>query len=78
MDFIVFKATKWERFASEFFPYHLPFINKRTRVKIKWYFKYKWCKRASKCLVKLLSTAECTPIGKFKINEDEWFWDVIQ
>jgi hypothetical protein len=32
MDFIVFKATKWEKFASEFFPYHLPFIGKRGQM----------------------------------------------
>lgn len=77
---IVYKANSFEKFASRFFPYHIPFISKRTRIKIKNYFKYRFKKRLMKDLVEQLKTCYISkvPLEITKIHWEDWEWEVIR
>ena len=74
---IVYKATKLETFLSRFLPYYIPFINKRRRVKIKWYFKYRYRRRLSNALVKMLKSLPPPKFEKIDYNDFNWEWEVI-
>ncbi len=77
VDYIIFKTTKFEKLLARLLPYHLPFINKRTRVKIRSYYRYAGGRKASKCLCKLLSKSQVnTNFTKPVFVEDEWVWEV--
>lgn len=64
LGIIVYKATKTELFLSKYLPYLIPFISKRKRIKIKWYFKYRYRQRVANAFIKALK-----PIQNYeKIN----------
>jgi len=78
---IVYRATKLETFLSKFLPYHLPFINKRKRVKIRRYFRYAYQRRLTKDITNALKENyvknQFEPIQLGKWNEEDYSWEVI-
>lgn len=77
----VYKATKLESFLSKFLPYHLPFINKRKRVRIRNYFRYAYQRRLMKdmtnTLKELYAESSFRPINWTNIwNEEDYTWEV--
>lgn len=78
---IVYRATKLETFLSKFLPYHLPFINKRKRVKIRRYFRYAYQRRLMKYMTNALkenyAKNQFEPIQLGKWNEEDYSWEVI-
>lgn len=79
---IVYKTYKWELWLSKVLPYWLPFISKRKRVQIKWYWKYRGGRRACAALTNALKNVQCQePKDWNKIAkdiEDFYFeWEVI-
>lgn len=76
---IVYKANRFEIFASKFFPYHIPFISKRKRVKIKNFFKYRYKARLMNELVSQLRKAYINNIPNIvETDWTDWEWEVIQ
>ena len=76
---IVYKANRFELFASKFFPYHIPFISKRKRVKIKNFFKYRYKVRLMNDLVSQLRKAYINNIPNIvETDWTDWEWEVIQ
>lgn len=81
IDIIVYRATKLERFLSKFLPYHLPFISKRKRVKIRWYFRYAYRRRLMVDLTERLKENYASPTVTVKdlqqpITEEDYSWEV--
>lgn len=75
---IVYRATRFEIFASKFFPYHIPFISKRSRVKIKNFFKYRYKARLMNDLVSQLKKAYINNIPNIvETDWTDWEWEVI-
>lgn len=75
---IVYMATRFEIFASKFFPYHIPFISKRSRVKIKNFFKYRYKARLMNDLVSQLRKACINNIPNIvETDWTDWEWEVI-
>ena len=75
---IVYRANKFEIFASKFFPYHIPFISKRSRVKIKNFFKYRYKARLMNDLVSQLRKAYINNIpNTVETDWTDWEWEVI-
>lgn len=79
---IVYRATKLETFLSKFLPYHLPFINKRKRLKIRNYFRYAYQRRLMKdmtnALKEIYDESSFKPIDWTDIwNEEDYSWEVI-
>lgn len=78
----VFKTYKWELWLSKVLPYWLPFIGKRRRVRIKWYWKYKGGRRACTALTKALMNIQYkepqnwNKISK-EIENSTFEWEVI-
>lgn len=77
---IAYHANRWEVFAAKFFPYRIPFLTKRQRVRIRSYFRNRWRKRLGKMLVSLMG---CT-YADFHPNElnlkwsiEDYEWEVI-
>lgn len=74
---IVYRASPFEIFASKFFPYHIPFISKRKRVKIKNYFKYRYKARLHKDIVSQLRKAYINNIPNIvETDLTDWEWEV--
>ena len=77
---IIFKATPLEEWAWKTVPYcpWLP-ISKRTRVKIRRYFRYGWSRRANKALVDSLKGSIVSNSRPFdyQISEDDYTWDIV-
>jgi len=81
----VYKANKWETFLSRLLPYHLPFINKRKRVRIRNHFRYAYQRRLMKDMTNALKEVYVNdpfePIHRFnklgKWNEEDYSWEVI-
>ena len=78
---IVYRATKLETFLSKFLPYHLPFINKRKRVRIRNYFRYAYQRRLMKdmtnALKELYTESSFRSIDWTNIwNEEDYTWEV--
>ncbi len=81
----VYKATKLETFLSRFLPYHLPFINKRKRVRIRNHFRYAYQRRLMKDMTNTLKEIYVkdsfdpihwlNELGKW--NEEDYSWEVI-
>ena len=78
IDFIVYKATKWELFLSKHLPYWLPFISKRKRVRIKWYYKYQFKRRAAEALTKALMNLPPPKWDTYKIEPLEYEWEIVR
>ena len=78
IDIVVYKATKLEMFLSKHLPYWIPFISKRKRIKIKWYYKYRYKQRFCKTMVKTLSSLS-SPNWDKEIDPIDWNleWKVI-
>lgn len=78
---IVYRATKFETFLSRFLPYHLPFISKRKRVRIRNYFRYAYKRRLMKdmtnALKEIYAENQFKPIQLGKWNEEDYSWEVI-
>ena len=78
---IVYRATKFETFLSRFLPYHLPFIGKRKRVRIRNYFRYAYKRRLMKdmtnALKEIYAENQFKPIQLGKWNEEDYSWEVI-
>jgi hypothetical protein len=80
IGFKVYKATKFELFLSKFLPYYLPFINKRTRVKLRAKFKFKYLGRLHKDITEILIDAytERKPfISPKNWNKNDYEWEVL-
>ena len=78
INIVVYKATKLEMFLSKHLPYWIPFISKRKRIKIKWYYKYRYKQRFCKDMVKSLSSIPSPNWNKkIEINPMEWEWEVM-
>lgn len=80
---IVYRATKLETFLSRFLPYHLPFINKRKRVRIRNHFRYAYQRRLMKdmtnALKEIYDESSFKPIDWTNIwNEEDYSWEVIK
>ena len=76
IDIVVYKATKLEMFLSKYLPYWIPFISKRKRIKIKWYYKYRYKQRFCKTMVKALSGLSSSNWEK-KVDLTDYDWKVI-
>lgn len=76
IDIVVYKATKLEIFLSKHLPYWIPFISKRKRIKIKWYYKYRYKQRFCKNMVKALSSLPSSNWEK-KVDLTDYDWEVI-
>ena len=76
IDIVVYKATKLEMFLSKHLPYWIPFISKRKRIKIKWYYKYCYKQRFCKNMVKALSSLPPSYWDR-KVNLTDYDWEVI-
>lgn len=76
IDIVVYKATKLEMFLSKHLPYWIPFISKRKRIKIKWYYKYRYKQRFCKNMVKALSSLPSSSWEK-KVDLTDYDWEVI-
>ena len=76
IDIVVYKATKLEIFLSKHLPYWIPFISKRKRIKIKWYYKYRYKQRFCKTMTKALSNLSSSNWKK-KIDLTDYDWEVI-
>lgn len=76
---IVYKATKLEIFLSKFLPYHLPFINKRKRVKLRSHFRYAYQRRLMKDMTNALKKLYAEPFeyDNFKWEMKDYEWEVI-
>lgn len=74
---LVYRASKWEKFAAKFFPYHLPFINKRKRVNIRNYFRYRYKARFMNDMVNQLKGVYVNklPESTKEIKWDDWEWN---
>ena len=77
INIVVYKATKLETFLSKHLPYWIPFISKRKRVKIKWYYKYRYKRRLCKAMVKTLASLPPPNWEEVKFSPMEWEWEVI-
>ena len=80
-EIIVFRATKLDKWCSKIIPYWIPFINKRKRVKIRNYFRYRFRRKLMKTMVEQLSKTYISS-GKIKdympnFNEEDYTWEVI-
>ena len=75
----VFKTYKWDLWLSKILPYWLPFISKRERVRLRWYWRYSGNRRACTALTKaLMSTQYQEPKDWNKvIDNTDWEWEVI-
>lgn len=75
---IVYRATRLETFLSRFLPYHLPFISKRKRVKIRSHFRYAHKRRLMKDMTNALKEVYAEPLDSirdsfgWKIEDYEW------
>lgn len=81
LNCIVYRATKFEIFLSRFLPYHLPFISKRKRIRIRNYFRYAYQRRLMKdmtnALKELYTENSFRPIDWTNIwNEEDYTWEV--
>ena len=78
-NIIVYKATKLEIFLSKVIPYYVPFINKRKRVIIRNYFRYKYRHRLMKDMTNLLNNKYVNrlPLPTKEIKWYDWEWEVI-
>lgn len=78
-NIIVYKATKLEIFLSKVIPYYVPFINKRKRVIIRNYFRYKYRYRLMKDMTSLLNNkyANRLPLPTKEIKWYDWEWEII-
>ena len=78
---IVYRATKLETFLSKFLPYHLPFINKRKRVKIRRYFRYAYQRRLTKDITNALKQLYAEPPDSirdsFEWKTEDYEWEVV-
>ena len=78
---IVYKATRLETFLSRFLPYHLPFISKRKRVKIRNYFRYAYRRRLMKDMMNALEEVYAEPFDltddSFEWKTEDYEWEVI-
>ena len=77
---IVFKNYKWEIWLSKILPYWLPFMSKRERVRLRWYWRHGGNRRACKALTKALMNLQYQePIDWNKISTEDWNfeWEVI-
>lgn len=74
---IVHKATKLELFLSKYLPYWIPFISNRKRIRIKWYYKYRYRCRVHKALVEALMSLPPAPKIIEPLEFEEFEWTVI-
>lgn len=75
---ITYKTHKWELWLSKILPYWLPFISKRRRVEIKWYWKHRGGRRACTAMTKALMMIKYQePKDWHKIEVSDWEWEVI-
>ena len=78
---IVYRATKLETFLSKFLPYHLPFINKRKRVRIKNYFRYAYQRRLMSDMTNALKELYAEPLDSirdsFEWEIEDYEWEVV-
>ena len=82
-SYIVYKASKLETFLSKFLPYHLPFISKRNRIRLRNYFKYAYKRRLMKDMTDALKeihakdpTSQIQP-SRWRWNEEDYSWEII-
>ena len=75
----VYRATRLELFLSKLIPYYAPFLNKRKRVIIRRYFRYKYQHRLMKDMTNLLDKAysKGLPEPTKEIKWYDWEWEVI-
>ena len=78
----VYRASKLETFLSRFLPYHLPFINKRKRVRLRSHFRYAYQRRLMKDMTnelkEIYDESSFKPIDWTNIwNEEDYSWEVI-
>ena len=80
-NYIVYKASKLETFLSKFLPYHLPFISKRNRIRLRNYFKYAYQRRLMKDMTDALKEIHAKdPIDYTQLsrwNEEDYTWEII-
>ena len=75
-----YHANRWEVFAAEFFPYRIPFLTKRQRVRIRNYFRNRWRKRLGKLLASLMEVDYAGNFPKdlnLKWSIEDYEWEVI-
>ena len=80
IGFKVYKATKFELFLSKLLPYYLPIINKRTRVKLRTKFRFKYLGRLHKDITERLMDAykeEKSFVPPKNWNENDYEWEVL-
>lgn len=82
-NYIVYKASKLETFLSRLLSYHLPFISKKKRIRLRNYFKYAYQRRLMKDLTNVLKEIKDEdPTSQIQLsgwNEEDysWAWEVI-
>jgi hypothetical protein len=76
---IVYRATKLEKFLSKLIPYYVPFINKRKRVNIRNYFRYRYKARFMNHMTEQLKKVQATDFSKVirDIKWDDWEWEIV-
>ena len=78
---MVYKATKLETFLSRFLPYHLPFFNKRKRVRIRNHFRYAYQRRLMSDMTNALKKVYAEPLDSirdsFEWETEDYEWEVI-
>ena len=76
-----YSATWLELLLARTLPYCLPFISRRTRVRLRLYFRNRWRMRLSKDVISVLLQYEPSgldkPTGKIFWDGDDWEWEVI-
>ena len=74
----VYAPKNWEIFAAKFFPYYIPFLTKRQRVRIRSYFRNRWKTRLNNMLTSLLKINYANNIPKdLKWSIEDYEWEVI-
>ena len=76
---IVYRANKFEAIASKIFPYYIPFLSKRCRVKIRRYWRNRWRRRLSDDLCSLLKTTYSKELPKQtgEVKQCDWEWEIV-
>lgn len=75
-----YHANRWETFAAKFFPYQIPFLTKRQRVRIRSYFRNRWRKRLGKLLTSLMEGVYADNHLKelnLKWSIEDYEWEVV-
>ena len=76
---IVYRQTRLERVLAKILPHIISFINKRRRVAIRNYWKYRHSRRACTALCKLLMNQEYKPFHVMPDFTNELYeWEVVE